>query len=246
MKKSEKLFDAIGQIDDKYIEEAAHAHRGARLVRWQGALAACAALLLCIGLYALLQADGLLLSPFGEKAEAPAEAALQDEAVPQAEALFMAESVPAEEAAEEAAEEMPAEAAAEGSAQDGLAQDVSVQKRSVSGGVSAEPLQVTVLAASRQSVTFRLENLTESSTVSYGADWYLEQQAEGAWVSVRTEQEIGWDDVLYELPAGETKEETIEIGSIFANLNPGQYRIVKHCQVDAQEQPLYIEFEITN
>lgn len=97
MKKSgsEKLLDAIGQIDDELIEAAARVREetggpdwatapdgttaGKRrrrakagnfltgrkaVLRWQGALAACAALAVCIGLIGLLNRSSVLPGPY--------------------------------------------------------------------------------------------------------------------------------------------------------------------------------------
>lgn len=91
MKKSgsEKLLDAIGQIDDELIEAAAKVreetggtdwatagkkrHRAKAggfltgrkaVLRWQGALAACAALAVCIGLTGLLNRSSALPGPY--------------------------------------------------------------------------------------------------------------------------------------------------------------------------------------
>ena len=48
--KNERLLDIIGQVDDKYIEEA-RTHKGKLKIRWAaiGALAACAVLCVTIG-----------------------------------------------------------------------------------------------------------------------------------------------------------------------------------------------------
>lgn len=70
MKKSEKLLDAIGQIDDRLVEEAAKAgalqgagtrrrKKRAAVYRLQGALAACAMLLVCVGIVSLLQNNAI-------------------------------------------------------------------------------------------------------------------------------------------------------------------------------------------
>lgn len=53
--RSEKLLDAMGQIDDGLVEEARRAGRrksraGKAAVGWGGALAACALLAVCAGL----------------------------------------------------------------------------------------------------------------------------------------------------------------------------------------------------
>lgn len=153
MKKSEKLLDAIGQIDDRLVEEAAKTGRtsavpaagtagninvpeqeteklsagehvrksgkntGSRkqpvarengkkagnrasLYRWQGALAACAVLAVCVGIFSLLNREGLILSPSKSGSAASQELAME-EAVDSAADSSMAEGAAA--AAEEAA-----------------------------------------------------------------------------------------------------------------------------------------------
>lgn len=130
MKRSEKLLDAIGQIDDRLVEDAIRAGqdltekerssdaalvlpagkvsadengkvrieesakadrrksgktrknrrkmKGAAIYRWQGALAACAVVAVCAGIFGLLNRNGLLLSPYdsGSTASGSAEIAM--------------------------------------------------------------------------------------------------------------------------------------------------------------------------
>lgn len=83
MKKSEKLLDAIGQIDDRIVEEAAESgvkkkgkRKNKRMRRWQGALAACAVLAICVGIVGVLNRSGLLWG-YGTKEAAPEEMAGQ-------------------------------------------------------------------------------------------------------------------------------------------------------------------------
>lgn len=148
LKKSEKLLDAIGQIDDRLVEEAAHAgktvtafapvrengsvrhtkrkKKKAAMYRWQGALAACAVLAVCVGIFSLLSSQGLILSPFGrESSSATADEAAFDMAAAdqtartagkrEAALSGFADSPAEEEAAEalpENEEDSPADAAA--------------------------------------------------------------------------------------------------------------------------------------
>lgn len=90
MKRSEKLLDAIGQIDDRLVEEAARAgkerqegkkYRKKTLYRWQGALAACALIAVCVGIFGILKQSGMIFGPYGEKAADTAEMALEDSGV---------------------------------------------------------------------------------------------------------------------------------------------------------------------
>lgn len=90
MKRSEKLLDAIGQIDDKLVTEAAQAGRTpgsrtknrkkkkkmAKMYRWQGALAACAVLAVCVGVIGLLNRSGMLLGPLSSGSSGAEEMAL--------------------------------------------------------------------------------------------------------------------------------------------------------------------------
>lgn len=130
MTRSEKLLDAIGQIDDKLIEEAAaaggkHAEasgagkkaagkgkkavRRAAVFRWQSALAACAVLAVCTGVFLLLQNKGLLLAPESEDSMEAAQDAVPTEKAAGAE-VEMEEAAPEEAAVDSAA---PEKAAAE-------------------------------------------------------------------------------------------------------------------------------------
>lgn len=137
MKKSEKLLDAIGQIDDRLVEEAAREEavpgrkrkKRTVLLRWQGALAACALLAVCIGMFRTLERMGAL-QPFtgdcgGKQAEeiamdacgSPqerAEACAQEETPPAAGEYALADS-PAEPAAAAETLEGTRQAAAESS-----------------------------------------------------------------------------------------------------------------------------------
>lgn len=90
MKRSEKLLDAIGQIDDKLVTEAAQAGRTsgsrakkkkkkkkkAKIYRWQGALAACAVLAVCVGVVGLLNRSGMLLGPLSSGSSGAEEMAM--------------------------------------------------------------------------------------------------------------------------------------------------------------------------
>lgn len=94
MKKSEKLLDAIGQIDDRLVEEAAKAGKNvevsagskrkavnrAGMYRWQGALAACAVLAVCVGVFGLLNRGGLIFGPLKSGSAVTEEAAMDSAA----------------------------------------------------------------------------------------------------------------------------------------------------------------------
>ena len=134
LKKSEKLLDAIGQIDDRLVEEAAHAgktvtafaparenssvrhtkkKKKAAMYRWQGALAACAVLAVCVGIFGLLSSQGLLLSPFGRESSTAMEGAAFDMAAADQPALTAEKKETAVSGAGDGPEEAVEEAAAE-------------------------------------------------------------------------------------------------------------------------------------
>lgn len=134
MKRSGKLLDAIGQIDDRYIMEAAEPapeketkqpvkKAGTVPLRWRRTAAAFAGLAACAAVAVWTLDQGAAVSPFGAKTEETAareaaglsdgateqqsEAELADEeAVPQA-----AAELPDEAAVPQAAAELPDEAA---------------------------------------------------------------------------------------------------------------------------------------
>lgn len=134
MKRSGKLLDAIGQIDDRYIMEAAEPapeeetkqpvkKAGTVPLRWRRTAAAFAGLAACAVVAVWTLDQGAAVSPFGAKTEETAareaaglsdgateqqsEAELaEEEAVPQSEA-----ELPEEAAVPQAAAELPDEAA---------------------------------------------------------------------------------------------------------------------------------------
>lgn len=129
MKRSERLLDAIGQIDDGLVEAAAKAGKAVgvpakttgrrkgkkgrrknpgrpRILLWQGALAACAGLAVCVGLIGLLNRNGLLLWP-GSDDTAKSEMAAQDSAALAEEAAGGADDAAAQERKEAVPEQEP-------------------------------------------------------------------------------------------------------------------------------------------
>lgn len=121
MKRSGKLLDAIGQIDDRYIMEAAEPApeketkqpvKKARTVplRWRRTAAAFAGLAACAAVAVWTLDQGAAVSPFGAKTEETAAreaAGLSDGATEQQAAAELAD----EEAVPQAAAELPDEAA---------------------------------------------------------------------------------------------------------------------------------------
>lgn len=182
MKKSEKLLDAIGQIDDQYVDEAARAGKAAEpltqtktvkavkkqkkraaMYRWQGALAACAVLAVCIGIFALMEKNGVLLDPFGTK-ESRSEGITTDRAAAQA----VPEDVPMEAALD--AGDISEQAAAAGTQDEQAdapkAADPNTINEQDSGTVSdkpAEAAQPRGLTAERADAGPEVEEAQQSS-----------------------------------------------------------------------------------
>lgn len=233
MKKSEKLLDAIGQIDDRLVEEAAKTGRtsavpaagtagninvpeqeteklsagehvrksgkntGSRkqpvarengkkagnrasLYRWQGALAACAVLAVCVGIFSLLNREGLILSPSKSGSAASQELAME-EAVDSAADSSMAEGAADDQAIEDAADDQFAAAAAE----DRPAENAEPAVRSCDGMEdAAENGAVTssdTMAAQLEGYALEAEEDPESETVNAkesGAEQKTSQEAD--------------------------------------------------------------------
>ena len=121
MKRSGKLLDAIGQIDDRYIMEAAEPapeketkqpvkKAGTVPLRWRRTAAAFAGLAACAAVAVWTLDQGAAVSPFGAKTEETAAreaAGLSDGATEQQSEAELAD----EEAVPQAAAELPDEAA---------------------------------------------------------------------------------------------------------------------------------------
>lgn len=302
MKKSEKLLDAIGQIDDRLVEEAAGAgtvqteaagktekrkkkRKKAAIYRWQGALAACAVMAVCVGVFGFLTRSGMLFGPFGASStQAPAEnqeaamdqdaadVSMMEGAVMEAAEEAMTEGAAARDAeAQDAAAAEPEElmesfteqpeeqAKATGKQQGAEQAGRSADRGALSGsGESAdaeeqmsENVVITVTESSAQSVTFVLE-YKAPDTISFGEAYELEQYAEGIWQTVQPKAEVSWNEELYTVGDGGSFHQTVDFGSIYGALAPGQYRLVKYYEKEEEKEPegtetypMYAEFTVS-
>lgn len=253
MKKSEKLLDAIGQIDDRLVEEAAKAGRtsavhaagktdntsapapetknrsageqmrksgkstGSRkqpvvrenrkktgnrvsLYRWQGALAACAVLAVCVGIFSLLNREGLILSSSKSGSAASQELAM-DEAVGSAADSSMAEGAAAAAEEDTAAGALFSAGAADdqfeaAAAEDQPAENAEPAVRSCDGMEdAAENTAVTssdTMAAQPEGYALEAEEDPESEAVNTkesGAGQKLSQEADKGAGSAETTAE---------------------------------------------------------
>lgn len=291
MKKSEKLLDAIGQIDDKIVQEAANSGKAESVIsavkapvrkgkpvkskksagrkrivyRWQGALAACAVLLICVGIYGMLDRSGLLYR-VGTKndttAQQPEEGfemagAAADEAMPEADAVPEMENERAEEAFDTGASAQGGDrgASAELGAEKGSADagdSLSVEQKFGSGANRTAELaeeaapdetenaanaavRAVVKQSSAQKIDFEIENGLDSRII-YGRPYSLERRTDNGWEQVEPAMEIAWkQDLLYVEPGG-TCEEAADL-SFYGSLPAGQYRLVKSYQVERWKEP---------
>lgn len=229
--KQDRLLDAIGQIDDSFVEAAQKAGRRktARpgLLSFGAArvLAACAALAVCVVLYRFAAIKPA--APVQEQ-EAPVQG--QEEPVREA----VPEGRSARSVGEEAAEPAPA------SLEENAAEDIDGQAAALTQE-KAEGVLGVVLEADGGRVTFRIVNGTDQE-ISYGKRYALERMGENGWQTVEPSGKIAWEDVLFLLQAGESAEDTIELSQGYDRLEDGQYRLVKWYFLSGEEIPLYLEF----
>lgn len=229
--KQDRLLDAIGQIDDSFVEAAQKAGRRktARpgLLSFGAArvLAACAALAVCVVLYRFAAIKPA--APVQEQ-----EAPLQGQEEPVREAVPEGRS--ARSVGEEAAEPAPA------SLEENAAEDIDGKAAALTQE-KAEGVLGVVLEADGGRVTFRIVNGTDQE-ISYGKRYALERMGENGWQTVEPSGKIAWEDVLFLLQAGESAEDTIELSQGYDRLEDGQYRLVKWYFLSGEEIPLYLEF----
>lgn len=229
--KQDRLLDAMGQIDDSFVEAAQKAGRRktARpgLLSFGAArvLAACAALAVCVVLYRFAAIKPA--APVQEQ-EAPVQG--QEEPVREA----VPEGRSARSVGEEAAEPAPA------SLEENAAEDIDGQAAALTQE-KAEGVLGVVLEADGGRVTFRIVNGTDQE-ISYGKRYALERMGENGWQTVEPSGKIAWEDVLFLLQAGESAEDTIELSQGYDRLEDGQYRLVKWYFLSGEEIPLYLEF----
>lgn len=266
--RSEKLLDAMGQIDDGLVEEARRAGRrrsraGKAAVGWGGALAACALLAVCAGLYQIRAP--YQASPARDTAQPEAALEARQETGGRSGEETAADSVweAAPDAAAAAAESPRAQqAVSDGKSARGIGEDAAAEEKSgqivgpENGGSGEAPAALTeglssgafsgaVLEADGDSVTFLLSNGTDGE-VTYGPAYSLERLEDGAWQEVDPGAELAWEDLLYALSPGEEAEISVDLAAGYGTLPSGQYRLVKRYSVSGQEgeEELCLEFSV--
>lgn len=200
MKKNEKLFDAIGQIDERYIAEAlepmnqesvgtsdenkaAMPKKGNLLFyRQRRTVAAAAALVICIG------AAGIAQWRLHSEEPGPEMAAYDTAGLSAEEGV----ALQAEDAAAVApdADENPAAAADQN----------AVQGRTANNKETCfAEIYLEVATANSGKITWRIVNESDTETVGWGTDYTLERFTENGWEIVENSDE-----------ASETQEGTLQ------------------------------------
>lgn len=269
MKRSGKLLDAIGQIDDRYIMEAAEPapeketkqpvkKAGTVPLRWRRTAAAFAGLAACAVVAVWTLDQGAAVSPFGAKTEETAareaaglsdgateqqsEAELPDEAaVPQAAAELPDEAVPYAYTAEQSPQAAARMASPEQQA--GLRSAQAEMPEAAAAKVFASDIQADALT-----VTCTLVSEDTENTLFFGGEYYLEYLTEDGWQEIAPTGEIIWEDVAYELEPGGSLEKSWDLESAYGALDGGQYRIGIPCEEQngdgSAAAVIYVEFGI--
>lgn len=254
MKRSGKLLDAIGQIDDRYIMEAAdlaaeeeaekplkktkvRPMRKRRTAAVFAGLAACAA----VAVLALDQEAAVL--PFTAKTE---EKASLEAAVPQAAAELPDEAAPyaytAEGQAPRADTRMvqPESEAALRSVPEGAREKM---EEAPAAKVFASDIQ-----ADASLVTCTLVSEDPENTLLFGEEYYLEYLTENGWKEIAPAGEIIRTDAAYKLEPGGSLKRSWNLEMDYGTLESGQYRIGIPCEESnggcAASAVIYVEFGI--
>lgn len=189
MKKNEKLFDAIGQIDERYIAEAlepmhlesagtsdenkaAMPKKGKQLFyRQRRTVAAAAALVICIG------AAGIAQWRLHSEEPGPEMAAYDTAGLSAEEGV----ALQAEDAAAVAPDADENQAAADQNA---------VQGRTVKDAETCfAEIYLEVATANSGKITWRIVNESDTETVGWGTDYTLERFTENGWEIVENSDE---------------------------------------------------------
>ena len=232
MKKNEKLFDAIGQIDERYIAEAlepmyqesvgtsdenkaAMPQKGKLFFyRQRRTVAAAAALVICIG------AAGIAQWRLHSEEPGPEMAA------------YDMEGLSAEDGIALQAEDAAAVTPDAGENQGAAADQNAVQGRTV-----------------KDAETWRIVNKSDTETVGWGTDYTLERFTENGWEIVEnSDAALETQKESSQAVAGETKEGTLDLAADGIRLEAGQYRLKKECRIfddeNSRQTELTAEFQV--
>ena len=249
MKKNEKLFNAIGQIDERYIAEAlepmhlesagtsdenkaAMPKKGKQLFyRQRRTVAAAAALVICIG------AAGIAQWRLHSEEPGPEMAAYDTAELSAEEGVALQE----EDAAAVAPDADENQAAADQNA---------VQGRTVKDAeICFAEIYLEVATANSGKITWRIVNESDTETVGWGTDYTLERFTENGWEIVEnSDAALETQKESSQAVAGETKEGTLDLAADGIRLEAGQYRLKKECRIfddeNSRQTELTAEFQV--
>ena len=250
MKKNEKLFDAIGQIDERYIAEAlepmhqesagtSDENKAAMpkkgnlfFYRQRRTVAAAAALVICIG------AAGIAQWRLHSEEPGPEMAAYDTAGLSAEEGV----ALQAEDAAAVAPDADENQAAADQNA---------VQGRTVKDAETCfAEIYLEVATANSGKITWRIVNESDTETVGWGTDYTLERFTENGWEIVEnSDAALETQKESSQAVAGETKEGTLDLAADGIRLEAGQqYRLKKECRIyddeNSRQTELTAEFQV--
>lgn len=240
--KNERLLDVLGQVDEKYIMEAAPGPQKNRKNRkWivggsvasLVTMAACACLVICVGIQAA-RIVPFMFAGIGSS-EDTAKAPAMDNA------YQYAESVKSEAATSDGA-----------------------MAENTAGAVASEAPEETMEA--NLGITLSVENVTSTGltlvciqsggeptgSLQTGSEFKLEVLENGEWMAVPyLNDNIAWTAIAHLIPMEDSISWEINWERLYGELSEGTYRIKKNIMDfrgtgDYDEEDFYVEFTISN
>ncbi|MDF2671765.1 MAG: hypothetical protein K0R09_30 [Clostridiales bacterium] len=99
--------------------------------------------------------------------------------------------------------------------------DTTQQSKEVTLSVKEETINTKA-----ESITLIYNNLSDKE-YTYGQEPHLEVEADGVWYTVKTLENVAWDDIGYILSPKDNREDRFSIKNNYGELGEGNYRIVK-------------------
>lgn len=115
--------------------------------------------------------------------------------------------------------------------------------------VAHEKIKLTV---NEKNITKDVASLTLTYTNDsdqeyyYGVEPHLEIKIEEKWYVVPTVEDFAWIEIAYILAPHSSTQETIDIQTIYGQLNAGEYRWIKNLYSEGETLTLFAEFTIHN
>lgn len=77
-----------------------------------------------------------------------------------------------------------------------------------------------------ETLTLIIQNLSDIEYVS-GVDFQIETERNGVWYQYPPKEDIAWIDIAYIIAPGGIHKDNISLFSLYGELKPGTYRVVK-------------------